>query len=63
MLCANKFCVFYINCFCSKSQIEIDISGRCKDCLYIDINNNELETIKQRQEKDTIRRIIEKEEF
>ena len=37
MKCENIFCVYQKNDECSLEEIELDILGQCRECIYIDL--------------------------
>lgn len=47
MECENIYCVFCKNNKCLLNKISIDISGLCKDCIYVDIAKEVLEQAKK----------------
>ena len=49
MLCENKFCIYYADDECVLDEIELDIQGSCKCCIYVNISEKELE--KKRHEQ------------
>ena len=42
MLCENYFCLFYENEKCGLDEIELDVCGNCKSCIYLDFKEEEL---------------------
>ena len=49
MLCENCFCLYYEDEKCILEEIELDICGNCKSCIYIDFTEKEL--AKKRKEQ------------
>lgn len=49
MKCENLFCVYYENYACLLQEIELDIMGCCKSCIYVNIPENELEKLRKKQ--------------
>ena len=47
MRCENLFCVYWINDNCSLDEIYLDIQGSCQSCIYVDINENDLESYRR----------------
>lgn len=39
MNCENIFCVYNIKNKCVVNEVSLDITGMCKDCIYIEIKN------------------------
>ena len=40
MKCENIFCVYQKNDECILEEIELDILGQCRECIYIDLSND-----------------------
>ena len=49
MRCENNFCVYWKESNCILNEISLDIQGQCEDCIYIDLDENFLES--KRNEK------------
>ena len=47
MVCANYLCIYCENNECTLNQISIDAHGHCEECIQIDINDEQLATIKR----------------
>ncbi len=47
MQCENKFCIYNNKNGCILDEIELDILGCCKSCIYIKISEEELEKRKK----------------
>lgn len=43
MRCENMFCIYWNKGNCELKGISLDIQGKCQDCIYVDIEENELE--------------------
>ncbi len=43
MLCENLFCIYYSDGVCRLNEIELDIQGNCKYCIYVKISEKELQ--------------------
>lgn len=56
MQCENKFCLYQEDGECQVSEIELDISGMCKTCVYVDITEKQLSKMKDEHLKKFIRR-------
>jgi len=54
MPCENIYCVYWTREGCLLSEITLDIQGKCESCLYIPIDEEELEKKRQKflQKKD-----------
>ena len=46
MKCENYFCIYQKNGECVFDSIEIDIQGSCKDCIYINVDEEKLQLYK-----------------
>ena len=42
MRCENIFCVYWDGDACSLAEIELDIQGKCKACLYVSVDEGTL---------------------
>lgn len=42
ILCENEFCIYQENGKCILDVIELDISGMCQSCIYVNISQEEL---------------------
>lgn len=60
MFCANKFCYYNNFGFCNNREVEIDITGHCKNYIYISISDEELMKAKEKQESEIKEEIYEK---
>ena len=49
MLCENYFCLYYENEECMLDEIELDICGCCKSCIYVNIPKSEINKRKREQ--------------
>ena len=49
MLCENIFCIYNSDDRCQLDEIELDIIGNCKTCVYVEIGKKELEKKKKEQ--------------
>ena len=48
MLCENIFCIYYEDEECVLGETELDMTGSCKNCIYVSIPEKEL---KEKREK------------
>lgn len=46
MNCENTLCVYQEKGSCVLDEIEIDVTGQCSSCIFIDIPENNLEMYK-----------------
>ena len=42
MKCDNVFCIYWSIGRCSIDEISLDIRGSCRDCIYVDIEDEYL---------------------
>ena len=52
MLCDNVFCIYEANGNCLLKQIELDFGGRCKECIFPDINELILDSKKKKARQE-----------
>ena len=48
MLCENYFCIYQKDRQCVLEKINLDIQGRCKECIYIDFDEFILQELKNK---------------
>ena len=48
MFCENKLCVYWEEDMCILEEVELDFQGKCTQCIYIDIDDEELEKYRKR---------------
>ena len=46
MNCENLFCIYQKDNQCILDEIDLDITGMCTSCIYINIDNESLEKSK-----------------
>lgn len=46
--CENEFCIYQKQGNCILDNIQLDKQGCCLDCIYIDIEENELNKFKEK---------------
>lgn len=47
MTCENVFCIYQRDTECILEEINLDITGTCTDCIYVDIDEKELQKLKE----------------
>ncbi len=52
MKCENYFCIYENKGICILDIIELDIQGQCKECIYVSIEENELQYLKNIKRED-----------
>jgi hypothetical protein len=48
MKCDNYLCICEENSVCTLDDIELDIMGQCRDCIYINIEKQQLLKLKMK---------------
>ncbi len=49
MTCENFLCIYQRNNECVLDEINLDITGTCADCIYVDISQEKLKELKENQ--------------
>ena len=47
MKCENHFCIYENAGFCLLEYIELDTQGQCKECIYVNIEEEKLKALKR----------------
>lgn len=47
LLCENEFCIYQKQGMCILDKIQLDIQGNCTDCIYINVDKDTLNTLKE----------------
>lgn len=45
--CENKFCIYQKQGNCALESVKLDIQGNCIDCIYINVEENTLNNMKE----------------
>ena len=56
MICENRFCLYQENNECQVSHVELDITGLCRTCVYVSIDEKKLNKMKDEQIKRDLKR-------
>lgn len=48
LLCENEFCIYQFEGKCILETVRLDIQGSCLDCVYIDIDKDVLNSLKEK---------------
>lgn len=48
MKCDNYLCIYEENGVCTLDNIELDIMGQCRDCIYINVEEQQLLKLKMK---------------
>ena len=48
MKCENSYCVYQKQGKCTLDQIQINISGMCSECIYVDLEDSVLDKAKDK---------------
>ncbi len=51
MRCENKFCIYWNENECILDDISLDVQGNCEDCIYVNIDEENLKAERQRSLK------------
>lgn len=46
MKCENYLCIYENDGYCLLKSIELDVMGQCKECIYISIEEENLDKLK-----------------
>ena len=49
MNCENYFCIYQNKGVCLLDSIELDIQWQCKECIYLDIDEEDLQLLKSKK--------------
>lgn len=49
MKCENIFCIYERNGKCILKKVELDIIGQCRECIYLNISDEELKRLKKQK--------------
>ena len=50
--CQNEFCIYQKQGNCILNSVSLDIQGNCLDCVYINIEEESLNDLKEKQLKN-----------
>lgn len=48
LACENEFCIYQKQGNCILESIQLDIQGNCVDCIYVNIEEDALNDLKER---------------
>lgn len=48
MCCENEFCVYYRENTCILDEISVDVSGLCRECILVNIDEGILKEQRQK---------------
>ena len=48
MQCENYFCIYFDNNSCILSNVSLDVTGLCQDCIYLNIDKNVLNSEREK---------------
>ncbi len=46
--CENEFCIYQKQGTCILESVRLDIQGNCVDCIYIDVEEDTLNNLKEK---------------
>ena len=47
LLCDNEFCIYQKEGKCSLEGIQLDIQGNCENCIYVNVEQEVLNSLKK----------------
>jgi len=47
LFCENEFCIYQKQGNCILERVKLDIQGNCMDCLYVNIQEDTLDLLKE----------------
>lgn len=50
--CENEFCIYQKQGNCILKSVQLDIQGNCLDCIYINVEEDVLNSLKQKHLRD-----------
>ncbi len=50
--CENKFCIYQKQGNCVLENVQLDIQGNCLDCIYINVEEDTLNNMKEKLLRD-----------
>ena len=50
--CENEFCIYQKQGICILESVQLDIQGNCVDCIYINVEKDTLNKLKEALLKD-----------
>ena len=48
MFCQNKLCIYWEEDECILDEVELDFQGKCTECIYIDIDDEDLKKYRKK---------------
>ena len=45
--CENEFCIYQKQGVCILGSVHLDIQGKCTECLYVTVEEDTLDTLKE----------------
>ncbi len=58
MTCENIFCIYQRDNKCVLEEINLDITGVCADCIYVDIAPGKLKELKENRLRNIESRFV-----
>lgn len=52
MQCENVFCIYWKDNVCALKDIQLDIGGSCVSCIYVDIEEKTLSSLRMNKTKE-----------
>ncbi len=48
MICENHFCIYWWENACILEEVTLDIQGTCQQCIYISIDDKDLQPLRNK---------------
>ncbi len=48
MICENHFCIYWWENTCILEEVTLDIQGTCQQCIYISIDDKDLQPLRNK---------------
>ena len=48
LFCENEFCIYQRQGNCMLESVQLDIQGNCVDCIYINVEEDTLNNLKEK---------------
>lgn len=52
LFCDNEFCIYQKQGKCVLENVQLDIQGNCTECIYIEVDESTLNSLKERLLRD-----------
>ena len=52
LFCENEFCIYQKQGNCILESVQLDMRGNCAECIYINVEENDLNNMKEKLLRD-----------